>query len=104
MRNSEPRKEKESTGQSYISQWATENIQVQLFSLEGYGNLRGQLDSGLRMTGKKWSVTSNLLEEKYLSVCALGLAKKKINSAQENGKWFFEVLLQRTGFPALCVK
>lgn len=29
------------------------------------------------MTGKKWSVASNFLEEKYVSVCALGLAKEK---------------------------
>lgn len=42
------------------------------------------MDNGLRMAEKKWCVTSNLLEEKYISVCALGLAKKKINVTQEN--------------------
>lgn len=51
------------------------------------------------MAGKKWSVTSNLLEENiYISVCALGLAKNKINLTQENSKWFFEVLLQEQDF------
>lgn len=52
MKHSEPRKERVSAGQSKLS-YGFCNHQVQNFSLGEEGNLRGHLDTGLRMAGKK---------------------------------------------------